>query len=507
MRPEQIQLYRWRHDAVQFVRDNFHTEPDKWQHRALMAYCNNDQRVLRLSLQACAGPGKTAVLAWIGWHFISCFGDENEHPKGAAVAVTKDNLDDNLWPEFSKWQQRSPYLLAAFVWTQSAIYAKDHPDTWFISARSWAKTASTEELGKTLSGLHSQYVLILIDESGEIPVEILKTGDQALGNCTFGRMIQAGNPTSQNGMLYAAATRLRELWTVIIITGDPDDHERSPRVDIEWARQQIKLYGRDDPWVASLILGKFPESGINTLLTIDEVEAAMKRRLRPDMYDFSQKRLGVDVARFGMDSTIIFPRQGLRAFNYVLMRKASNPQVAARVAVAKDKWQSEREYVDGSGGYGAGVVDALNQAGYTPAEVYGASTNPPNPRFYNLRAYMLWECAQWVKRGGALPYDQTLIKEMTAPTYSFKGGKLIVEEKDQIKKRLGFSPDRFDALALTFSEPDMPAMRNQVVVQGSQPYDPFKQQNQVAVPAADDRAYFGGLSNNNSGSYDPFNRR
>ena len=464
----------WRTNAVQYVRDNFKVEPDLWQHRALNSYCRGDARALRISLQACAGPGKTAVLAWMGWHFLSCFGDEFNHPKGAAVAVTKDNLDDNLWPEFSKWQQRSEFLLEGFTWTQSAIFAKDHPDTWFISARSWAKTASTEELGKTLSGLHSDYVLILIDESGEIPVEILKTGDQALGNCKFGRMIQAGNPTSQNGMLYAAATRLRELWEIIRITGDPDDPERSPRVDIEWARQQIKLYGRDDPWVASLILGQFPEGGVNTLLTIEEVEAAMKRKYRPDVYSHVQKRLGIDVARFGLDSTIIFPRQGLQAFNYVLMRKARNPEIAARVIVAKEKWGSELEFVDGSGGYGAGVVDSLLIAGVSAREVYGASTKTNNPRFYNKRAEMLWECAEWVKRGGSLPYDATLIKEMVAPTYSFKGGKLIIEDKDQIKARLGFSPDRFDALALTFEMPDQPTIHGMPQMKRAvQEYDPY----------------------------------
>jgi hypothetical protein len=65
--------------------------------------------------------------------------------------------------------------------------------------------------------------------------------------------------------------------------------------------------------------------------------------------------------------------------------------------------------------------------------------------------------AEWVKRGGALPNDPELAKELTTPTYTHQNGKLRLEEKEQIKKRLGFSPDKGDALALTFALPDMPA--------------------------------------------------
>jgi hypothetical protein len=80
------------------------------------------------------------------------------------------------------------------------------------------------------------------------------------------------------------------------------------------------------------ILGLFPTSAINTLLSPDEVESAMRRHLTEDQYNYAQKRLGVDVARFGDDSTVIFPRQGLAAFKPVEMRQANGPTVAARIA-------------------------------------------------------------------------------------------------------------------------------------------------------------------------------
>lgn len=452
MTPAQAKIKRWREDPVLFVRENFETEPDAWQARALRAVAN--PAVQRLSLQACAGPGKSAVESWIAWWFLACFADVGHHPNGAAMSVTSDNLKDNLWKELAVWRGRSKFLVAAFEWTKERIFAKDHPSTWFMSARSWSKSANAEEQGRTLSGLHSRFILYLIDESGDISPAVLRSAEQGLSNCQWGKIVQAGNPTSHEGMLYVAATSQRDMWEVIRITGDPDDPDRSPRIDIEWARQQIKLYGRDNPWVMAYILGQFPPSSINTLLGPEEVEAAMNRHIREDQYSFSQKRLGIDAARFGDDPWVIFPRQGLAAFQPVEMRNPRSHEVAARVAAAKGKWGSELEAFDGTGGFAAGAIDAMIQAGHAPLEV-SFSGKAIDPRYFNKRSEMWFLMADWVKRG-ALPKLSVLARELTTPTYTFVGGKFRLEEKDQIKKRLGFSPNYADALSLTFSIPDMP---------------------------------------------------
>lgn len=449
----------WRNDPVKFVRDNFKVIPDRWQERALLAYISKDRNMLRISLQACAGPGKSACLAWIGWHFLSCFGDKEDHPKAVALSVTADNLSDNLWVELAKWKNKSPFLDAMFTWTKTRIFANHHPETWFMSARSYPKGADLETVGKTLSGIHSKFVLFLIDESGDIPPAIMKTADQAVGETLkreggFIKIIQAGNPISLEGMLYAASKS--DQWFKIRITGDPDDPERSPRIDKEWAREQIQTYGDDDPWVASYILGRFPSTSINSLLTPDEVEDAMNRHVRLNQYAYSQKRLGVDVAREGLDSTVIFPRQGLAAFRYVQIRNANGPEIAARIISSKARWGSEMEFIDDTGGFGASVIDNMMLNGYTPQGIH-FSGKPIDQRYFNKRSEMWMKMAEWVKRGGALPKCERLKKELCAPTYSFKKGKLALEEKDQIKKRLGFSPDIADALALTFALEDMPA--------------------------------------------------
>lgn len=446
-----------REDPVLFVRDHFGVTPDAWQIEALRAVGGSYSPRRRLGMKACTGPGKSTVLAWIGWHRLACFVEKGEHPKGAALSGEgRDNLRDNLWAELSKWQQRSPFLKNAFVWNNERIFSKDHRETWFLAARSYPKDADQEAVGRSLSGLHSQFPFLLLDETGDMPISVGQKAQQIFtGGVRDGLIAAAGNPTSTTGLLYHISQTERALWHVITITADPDDPKRTPRVDPEHAREQIRLYGKDNPWVMATILGQFPPGGFNALLSLTEVEAALGKHLTQDLYEFAQKRLGVDVARFGDDRTVIFPRQGLASFKPVEMMSARSNEIAARVMSAKMKWGSELEFVDGTGGWGSGVIDSLIQAGQSPHEVqFGGKAG--DPRFANKRAEMWWEMAEWVKRGGALPNIQGLVRELTAPTYTFREGKILIEPKEMVKKRLKFSPDMADALALTFTLPDMP---------------------------------------------------
>ncbi len=466
-------IRRWRKDPVSFVREVFKTEPDPWQIDVLAALVNNQ----RLAMKACKGPGKTCLLAWVAWWFLVCF----SHPKIAATSITGDNLSDGLWTEMAKWQHKSPFLLEAFVWTKTRIFAKDHPETWWMSARSWSKGSTKEQQANTLAGLHADNIMFILDEVGGIPDAVMAAAEAALANdhgdgINTARLIMAGNPTHNEGPLYRASTSERHLWWVVEITSDPDNPKRTPRVSIQWAREQIQKYGRDNPWVIVNVFGNFPPSSLNTLLGPDEVSAAMGRHLSEDVYITSQKRLGIDVARFGDDRTIIFPRQGLAAFKPVEMRGARSNEIAARVALAKSKWGSEIELVDGTGGYGSGVVDSLIQSGYSPLEINFSGKAIDN-RYANKRAEMWFLMAEWVKRGGSLPNIPELAAELTAPSYTFQNGRFIIEPKDQIKERLGFSPDYADALCLTFALPEMQSnmmMPRLINSKLNHEYDPFE---------------------------------
>jgi hypothetical protein len=464
-------MREWRKDPVLFVRELFKAEPDLWQIDVLMA-CVDHQRI---AMKACKGPGKSTVLAWVAWWFLVT----RPYPKIAATSVTADNLSDGLWTEMAKWQNKNAFLKEAFVWQKTRIFSKDHPETWWMSARTWSKAADSQTQGETLAGLHADYLLFILDEAGGIPDAVMAAAEAGLATGKEMKLIMAGNPTHLEGPLYRACTKERNLWWLSEITGDPDDPKRAPRISEQWAREQIEKYGADNPWVMVNVFGKFPPGSMDSLLGVEEVNDALNRHLTEDQYSFAQKRLGIDVARFGDDRTVIYPRQGLAAFQPVVMRNARSNDVAARVALAKQRWQSEMEFVDDSGGYGSGVLDALHLAGQSPVPV-SFSGKADDPMYLNRRAEMWFRMAEWIKKGGALPNDQDLARELTAPQYTFHGGKFKLEAKDHIKQRLGFSPDKADALALTFAIAEMqsdpfaaiahlPGRRQQV----SHDYDPF----------------------------------
>lgn len=482
MTPAQAKIREWRESPLKFVTDVFKVSLDEWQVDALNALGKTSGR-RRLSMKACTGPGKSAVLAWLGWWRLTCFAEVGEHPKGAALSGEgRDNLKTGLWAELSKWQQRSEFLKAAFTWNNDRIYANHHAETWFLSARSYPKDADTEAIGRSLSGLHSRYPFVLLDEIGDMPVTVGQKAEQIFtGGAADAMIAAAGNPTSTTGLLYHTAVAARDLWLVITITAAPDDPKRTPRVPIEHAREQIKLYSLDNPWIKATILGEFPEQGFNTLLGVDQVEKAMGLHYREDVYSFSQKRLGVDVALHGDDRTVIFPRQGLVGFKPVIMRTQEPAEIAARVMAAKAKWESEMELVDGTGGWGSGVLSHLRLGGYGPIDVQ-FSGKAIDPRYYNKRAEMWFLMADWVKKGGALPPIPELVGELTAPTYTLKSGKFLIEPKDLVKKRLGRSPDIADGLALTFALPDQPASNSSLLGLPERSkhlvdYDPFAETN------------------------------
>ena len=440
----------WRFDAVQFVKDNFGVIPDPWQEDVLINYVKHN----RIAMKACKGPGKTCVLAWMAWHFMACY----PHAKAAAVSITRDNLADGLWSEMSKWQKKSKFLTSQFIWTKTEIYQKDNQATWFMSARSFAKGASAEQQADALAGLHADYIAFFLDESGGIPEAVMAAAEAALANDHGGPgtravLVQAGNPTHLSGPLYRACTRERHLWYVMEITSDPDNPKRTPRVSVKWAKEQIEKYGRDNPWVLVNVFGQFPPNSLNTLLGVDEVTAAMNRD--PEINEAICRKFGVDVARFGDDRSVIFPRQGLVAFKPIEMRNFRTNEVAARVMVANSKWPVEGIYVDNTGGYGGGVCDSLIQAGVSPYPVE-ASGKAEDARYYNRRAESWFRMAEWIKAGGALPNIPDLVGELTVPQYTFLNGKFIIQPKDQIKTELGRSPDYADALALTFAVADFP---------------------------------------------------
>lgn len=471
--PETIQgsqLKRWRENPQIMVRELFGVTPDPWQDELLQLFPSNP----RIAMKASKGVGKTSLEAWLSWNFLLT----RPHPNIAATSINGDNLRDGLWKEMSTWRAKSPLLQNLFEWQTQRIYYRDAPATWFMSARTWPKTADADALGQTLAGLHSDYIMFVVDESGAIPVPIMLSAEAALSSCVEGHIVQAGNTNSLDGALYEACVRQKHMWLVREINGDPDNPNRSSRISIEWAREVIKAHGRDNPHVKVMVLGEWPKTSINALLGPDEVEAAFKRKYQEHDIAHAARILGVDVAREGDDASVIFPRQGLVAFPPKVMFGVNGNQGAGQVARVWEDWKVDAVFVDNTGGYGASWIDQLSNLNRHPIPV-GFAESAIDRRYFNRRAEMYFKMAEWVKAGGMLPDVPELVAELTQTTYTFKGDAMLLEPKDIIKKKIGRSPDRADALALTFAEPVARAGYSPMPVaqRREERYDPYSDFN------------------------------
>lgn len=449
------ELQHWYDDPVYFVTSQFGVTPDPAQVELLQAFA--DPSIQRIGLQACKGVGKTSGEVWCNLLFMAT----RSHPRMAACSISWDNLMDNFWTELALWHGKSAYLKAKYKWTDSSYYCLDHPETWWLSPRSWAKTANKEQQAVTLAGLHADNTLVTLDESGSMWDSVMDAAEGTLS--TIGgehRILQGGNPTSTEGPLYKAAKQNAHLWKMIAITGDPDNPRRSPRMSLSWAKEQIATYGRDHDWVKVNVLGEFPSGSMNALLGPDVVRAAMGRHVQETMYTHFAKIVGLDPGRDGGARTSFFPRQGPVAFTPTIMRpdrqeKNWTQTVVTRACQYFERWGADIMFVDDTGGWGSGILDGIVASGFNAVGVnFGGKAL--DPRFKMRRTEMHWLAAEWVKDGGALPNMPEIQREATVTEYWIKDGLFHITDKDHAKVVLGESPDVWDSFVLTFAQPVAP---------------------------------------------------
>lgn len=458
-------IERWRLDPVGFVHDVFAAgweaahpgkkfELEKWHIKGLKALVGPRPRV---AAKAAKGVGKTAFLSWVGWWFLLCF----PHAKGAATSVTGDNLDTGLWTELAVWMGFSPLLEQLFEHTATAVKARHHPKTWKLSHRTFAVDAEAGKQNESMAGLHADHVFVLIDEAGAVPVGVFRAAEGIFNDKNAHPLLVAvGNANDIDGPLGIICTQEAERWALVEITGDPDDPDRCTRVDINEAREQIRLHSRNDPVVRVNILGKFPLRGSNKLLGTDEVSDAMKRDSPERVWVDDPVIFGLDAALDGDDSNVLAKRQGTMSWSKPewIWRNVKPRQLADMIGVILDKNPGYGAlFIDITGGWGNAVMLRLEDLRYP--NIIGVDFGAPalDPQFANRRAEMHFLMADWVKGFGCLTKDEFLRAELCAPGYgsTTKGGHTvrIVEPKKDIKARLGRSPDKSDALALTFAAP------------------------------------------------------
>lgn len=202
----------------------------------------------------------------------------------------------------------------------------------------------------------------------------------------------------------------------------------------------------------------FSAASDNVLITIDVVSAATRKSYHPSAIEGAAKTIGVDIARFGDDRSVIQKRQGLYAFDPIVMRVLDNMEVVGRLVAQINEFEPEAVFIDA--GRGEGVIDRVRQLGHTVIEVnFGGKASDP-VAYVNKRAEMWDDMAKWFAAGGRIPNHTDLIKDLCVPTYKYDAAnRFQLESKDDIKKRRPQSPDIADALALTFAFPVYPAGR------------------------------------------------
>jgi phage terminase large subunit len=441
----------WRENPVQFVRDQFGVEPDGWQKRVLMAAVTHN----RIAMCSCKGPGKTCVLAWLILWFIACY----PSARMLATSVSRDNLRDNLWAEIAKWLRKSKMLSNTFDWHAERVSNKKEPENWFCSARAWPRGADPNAQATTLQGLHDDYTMAVLDESGGIPSAVMVTAEASLGTGIKNIVIQAGNPEVQDGPLWDACNRDRNQWYVEYITGDPDDPNRASRVKIDWARSEIEKWGRDNPWVLTNVFGRFPPTSSDKLLSAADIDAAFGRTYVPEQLEVYPVVYGVDVAKsLTRNRSTLWRRQGPLATLLGEWRLDKTIQLANAISTILMQEQQkgvEIQAINVDNGGLSGVAEFLVQLGWTQVIPVDNSWPANDPRFFSIRSEMWWKMAQDVKKTLCLQHNVALKLELMAPKVEYKivgnkGTRFLLESKESMQDRGVQSPDLGDGLALTY---------------------------------------------------------
>jgi hypothetical protein len=416
-------------DPVGYVRDVLQAEPDDWQIKALEAVRDNK----RVAGASGHGIGKTAFVAWI----IHWFMATRPNPQVVVTANTKNQLDSKTWRELAKWNQKA-LNGHWFEVKATRMELKDSPETWFASAIPW-----TEHNSESFAGTHEEHVLIVFDEASAIADVIWDVVEGAM-TTSGARWVALGNPTRNTGRFRECWGRFRHRWTTMQV-----DSRNAKMADKAQIAEWIADYGEDSDFVRVRVKGEFPKSSSAQLVSSAYVDDAVKYKAVG--FEKLPLIIGVDVARFGDDQTVICARRGRKVYPLSKFRELDTMQVAGHVAAVIKTMKPALVNID-IGAMGAGVVDRLREQGFEVRGINFGGEPTDKVKYANKRAEMWGEMAAWLKEGGEIPDDYELKQDLIGPEYSYTSSQqLLLEKKEAMKRRGLSSPDCADALALTFA--------------------------------------------------------
>ena len=402
---------------------------------------------LQIGVASGHGIGKSAEIGMLlVWGMSTC-----EDCKVIVTAGTGTQLSTKTVPEVQKWFRLA---INSHWWDINAtsIRVKDpkHQANWRTDFITWSI-----QKPEAFAGLHNlkKRIIVVIDESSSVDDIIWEVIEGALTDeDTEIIVIAFGNPTRNTGAFYKAITGANR-WIKKQI--DSRTVEGTNKVLLD---AQAKEWGEDSDRCRVRIRGEFPRGGSTQFISGDIVAAARKRVV--EGHKTMPVILGVDVARFGDDRSVIFKRQGRKA--EIAGSKAQGifygidtQKLGGLVQEAIDREHPDAVVIDGDG-IGGSVYDYLKARGYDRktllVEFHGGGTPTDPHKYLNRRAEIWGEMKDWLE-GGQIPDDPEMETDLSGPDYGYHPSKgcLVLESKDEMKSRGVDSPDLGDALAMTFA--------------------------------------------------------
>jgi len=445
-----------------------HPGPDDWQ-TEILAYIRDrlqarhrkvdpDKTPIRIAVAGGVGPGKSALSGWLVDWALSTSVDTRIR----VTANTGPQITTATWPEITKWRRASLWA----PWFESGdrrIRSCDpaHRDSWRCDAITW-----DEHRPEAFAGFHNagRRIVYSFDESAAIADSIIRESEGILSGAEDTEIIWLllGNPTRTNTYFRTcfAGGKNAHLWKSWHI--DTRTARMSDKAQIaEW----IASYGIDHDFVRVRVLSQFPRASSLQFIPEDVVVGAEDPDRDRDVTLYDPLVMGVDVARFGDDESVIRFRRGpdARSIKPLKFRGIDTMQLAARVAELHQRYKPDAIFID-AGGTGAGVVDRCNFLHLPVVGIeFGSSpdgdmqTANSGIRYANKRAEMWGRMRDWLA-AGMIDKDDKLHSDLIAVEYGYGGDKqgreaLTLEKKEHMKKRGLASCDDGDALALTFAHP------------------------------------------------------
>lgn len=367
------------------------------------------------------------------------------------------------------------------------------PDTGITLPENSQILGFTAKNQEAMAGISAPEILYIVDEASGVDESIFEAIEGNLA--ADARILLISNPTRTAGQFFRAFHQERAEWRLVSMSSEETPNAKTGERIIpglagqKWVEKRRRVWGVEDPRYQVRVKGNFPRQAANVVVSMGLLEQALASWL--DTKAEGTLKIGVDVARFGDDSSVAFPRKGLKTFTPKAVNGYDTIQVASmvlemvrqeqcttccKVGAApkcshcggvveplRAEFEDAEIRVDAGGGYGGGVVDRLREviendpdlANFVRViEVHPAST-PDNDTEYERKRDELWfGIRNFLRQGGTIPPGcDELEEELIAVTYkSTLRDRFKVESKEEIKKQLGRSPDYADAFALAVDE-------------------------------------------------------